>query len=260
MDPEKTPWPGPLPDRQLRRFFAGPEQFQGEEVILSLAETRHLLRVLRLPVGERVEVADGRGRVFAAEICRLEPSAARLRLLGEMPASPESPLQITLGLALSRAETFDLVVRQVTEMGIFRLIPFYCARTLVKPWTWKKTRHSRWLRVSQEALKSSQRIVLPEISGPVEFSRVLEGAEEVKVLFWEHHQELDGRVDLAALPRPASVRALIGPEGGFTAAEAAAAREAGFLLLGLGPRRLRVETAALAGVSVLQYLWGDLGS
>jgi 16S rRNA (uracil1498-N3)-methyltransferase len=260
MHPDKTFFGRYYPDRQLRRFFAGPEQFLNDEVVLSPSETHHLIRVLRLSLGERVEVSDGCGRIFSAEISLLEPAAARLRILSELSTSLESNLQITLGLALARSETFDLIVRQVTEMGIFRLIPFHATRSLIRPEGWKKARHSRWLRLAQGALKSSQRQVLPEIMTPVDFLQVLEGPEDLKLMFWEDHRDHDFKADLASWPRPQSVRALIGPEGGFTAAEAAAAQNAGFLLKGLGPRRLRVETAAMAAVTVLQYLWGDLGA
>ena len=247
-------------DRQLRRFFAEPSQFLADEVILSPSETHHLVKVLRLAVGERVEVSDGCGRIYAAAISRLEPTGARLRILEELNTGLESTLQITLGLALVRSETFDLVVRQVTEMGIFRLIPFHSARSLIRPGGWKKTRHSRWLHLAQEALKSSQRLVMPQIVTPVEFLQVLEGPEDLKIMFWEDQRKYNVKVDLTSWPRPQSVRGLIGPEGGFTATEVAAAQNAGFLLMGLGPRRLRVETAALAAVTVLQFLWGDLGT
>ena len=260
MDPDKTLFGRRYPDRQIRRFFAAPEQFLGDEVVLSPSESHHLIRVLRLPLGERVEVSDGCGRIFAAAICLLEPSAARLRILAELNTSLESTLQITLGLALVRSEAFDLAVRQVTEMGIFRLIPFYSARSLIKPGGWKKSRHSRWLHLSQEALKSSQRLVLPQIAAPVDFLHVLEGPEDLRILFWEDQRKHKVKVDLTSWPRAQSVRALIGPEGGFTATEVAAAQNAGFLLMGLGPRRLRVETAVMAAVTVLQYLWGDLGT
>jgi 16S rRNA (uracil1498-N3)-methyltransferase len=249
-----------LRDRQLRRFFAAPEQFQDNEVILSPSETHHLIRVLRLQKGERVEVSDGCGRIFAAEISLIAPAAARLRILSEVTTTFESTLQITLGLALVRSETFDLIVRQVTEMGISRLIPFHAARSLVKPENWHKARLTRWLRLAQGALKSSQRQILPEIVEPVDFSQVLEGAEDARIIFWEDHRDHNLKNDLLTNHGPHSVRALIGPEGGFTPAEVAAAQEAGFLAMGLGPRRLRVETAALAAVAILQYLWGDLGA
>lgn len=247
-------------DRQLRRFFAAPEQFQDNEVILSPSETHHLIRVLRLQRGERVEVSDGCGRIFAAEISLIEPAAARLRILSEVTTTFESTLQITLGLALVRSETFDLIVRQVTEMGISRLIPFHAARSLVKPSSWHPARHTRWLRLAQGALKSSQRQILPEIEEPVIFSQVLEGVEDARIIFWEDHRDHNLKNDPGTRLDPHSVRALIGPEGGFTPAEVAAAQEAGFLAMGLGPRRLRVETAAMAAVAILQYLWGDLGA
>lgn len=243
----------------MKRFFAGPEQFQSDKVILSPSETHHLTNVLRLQKGERVEVSDGCGKIFSAEISLLEPAAAHLKIISELPASFESFLQITLGLALVRSEMFDLIVRQVTEMGIYRLVPFYATRSLIKPGSWKKTRHNRWLRLAQGALKSSQRENLPEIELPVDFLPVLQGTEDLKILFWENQRESSSKIDLRTTHHPKSVRALIGPEGGFTTSEVAAAQEAGFILMGLGPRRLRVETAAIAAVSMLQCLWGDLG-
>ncbi len=259
--PEDDALRGPLvADRLRHRFFAGPEQFRGDEVVLSPGETHHLSRVLRLPPGSRVEVADGCGRLFSAEILGGDSTSARLRLLKELAVGFESALEITLGLALVRAETFDLIVRQATEMGISRLAPFYAAHSLVRPEGWRQSRLERWQRLARTALKSSQREVLPEIMAPVEFGQVLEGPEEIKLLFWEAHREQAGTVDVKSLPRPRRVRALIGPEGGFSPEEVTAARQAGFLVLGLGPRRLRVETAALAAVSVLQYLWGDLAT
>jgi 16S rRNA (uracil1498-N3)-methyltransferase len=246
-------------DRQHRRFFAEPGQFLGDEVVLSPSETHHLVKVLRLAVGERVEVSDGCGRIYAAAISHLEPAAARLRILEELNTGFESNLQIALGLALVRSETFDLIVRQLTEMGIFRLTPFFSARSLIRPQSWTKSRQNRWLKLAQGALKSSQRKVLPQIDAPVEFLEVLQGPEDLKLMFWEEQREHGISMDFPSWPRPQSVRVLIGPEGGFTAAEAAAAQDAGFLLVGLGPRRLRVETAAMAAVTLLQYLWGDLG-
>ncbi|AEB09277.1 RsmE family RNA methyltransferase [Desulfobacca acetoxidans] len=259
MKADKIPPPGRFhQERQRRRFFAGLNQFRGDEVILSPSESHHLIRVVRLAVGDRVEVSDGCGRIFEAEILSLEPTAARLRLLNELSVGIESSLKITLGLALVRAEIFDSLIRQVTELGIYRLVPFTSTRSLVRPGGWKKSRLLRWQRLAQEALKSSQRLILPEIDPPVDFPDALIGPEEVKLMFWEEQRQAHRPHDLAAWPRPRTIRALIGPEGGFTAAEADTARQAGFNLLGLGPRRLRVETAALAAVAVLQYTWGDL--
>ena len=244
--------------RPRRRVFAGPQQFQDGEVFLSPAEAHHLRRVLRLGAGDRVEVVDGQGRIFAAEICRLSAHDGQLRLCGEIAAAVESPLQLTLGQALVRAEAFDLIVRQVTEMGVCQLIPFYAERSLVRADAWQPGKLTRWQRLAQEAVKTSERARLPLIAPPVTFHEVLTGSEEVKLICWEDLRHQERRQPWTAASRPRQVRLLIGPEGGFTAQEVAAAQAAGFQLLGLGPRRLRVETAAVAAVSLLQYLWGDL--
>ncbi len=248
----------PAPARPRHRVYAGPEQFQGDEVFLTTEETHHLSRVLRLAVGDRVEVADGCGQVFQAEICQLAAATARLRLLAAMPATGESPLQITLGIALVRADTFDLIIRQMTEMGVWRLVPFYAERSLARPETWHPGKLARWRRLAQGALKSSERSFLPDIAAPVAFAQALTGNEPLKVLCWEDLRRQTMPRKLVLEPRPHKVRLLIGPEGGFTEKEVALATAAGFQLLGLGPRRLRVETAAVAAVCLLQHLWGDM--
>ena len=90
-----------------------------------------------------------------------------------------------------------------------------------------------------------------------DFAAALAGPEEAKLLFWEEERG-GGLKSCLSQPRPASVRVLIGPEGGFAAAEVDRAREAGFEVVSLGPRRLKVETAALAALTLLQFAWGDL--
>lgn len=255
---DDSPGRRPYSDRPQRRVYAGPEQFHGDQVSLTPAESHHLSRVLRLSVGDWVEVVDGVGHVFAAEVCHSTPDVSRLRLLGEVPSAGESCLRITLGIALVRSDTLDLVVRQMTEMGVWQLIPFYASRSLARPETWQAGKVERWLRLAQGGLKSCERPCLPKILPPVPFAQVLSGDEQVKILCWEDLRRQASAGELTASRRPESVRLLIGPEGGFTAPEVAAAQRAGFQCLGLGPRRLRVETAAMAAVSLLQYLWGDL--
>ena len=107
-------------------------------------------------------------------------------------------------------------------------------------------------------MKSCQRLYLPEISPVQDFSAVLTGLEEIKLLCYEGERG-GGLLSRLNRPHPAGVRLLIGPEGGFTPEEVGEAKEAGFQAVSLGPRRLRVKTAALAALAILQYAWGDLG-
>jgi 16S rRNA (uracil1498-N3)-methyltransferase len=241
----------------MRRFYAPPEGFQEGTVRLDPEETRHLARVLRLGVGEVVEVCDGLGRQVEARVAELDPKGARLQVLRELPFWGESPLRLVLGIGLAKGEALDGVVRQATEMGVQQIIPFLSERSERLTPERARRRRTRWQRLSRENLKSCQRSRLPEIEAVQEFAAVLPGSEEMKLIFWEEERG-GGLQSCLGQPRPAAARILIGPEGGFSAGEVDLAREAGFQVVSLGPRRLKVETAALAAISLLQYAWGDL--
>jgi 16S rRNA (uracil1498-N3)-methyltransferase len=241
----------------LRRFYVSPDQVQGEEVWLDPEETRHLSRVLRLGVGARVMVCDGRGRLWEAVVQTVGPGRATLKLVKEMAPWGESLLELTLGLGLAKGEALDTAIRQATEMGVKLILPFTSARSEKLTPERISRRRWRWLRVARESLKSCQRSYLPYIAPPQEFGAVLSGPEAAKLIFWEEERG-GGLKSCLDAPRPASARVLIGPEGGFTPEEVAQARAAGYEVASLGPRRLKVETATMAALTLLQYAWGDL--
>jgi 16S rRNA (uracil1498-N3)-methyltransferase len=241
----------------MRRFYAKPDQFHQNVVTLDPEETFHLARVVRLPVGARVEVCDGQGGNFAARVATLEPQGATLHILETLAAWGESPLPLVLGIGLAKGDALDEVVRQATEMGVRQIFPFICERSERLTPDRLGRRRQRWSRLARESLKSCQRSLLPHIAAPRDLAAALEGPEELKLIFWEEERG-GGLKSILHLPRPRDVRVLIGPEGGFSAAEAARAREAGFHVVSLGPRRLKVATAALAAVALIQYAWGDL--
>ncbi|MDI6852469.1 MAG: RsmE family RNA methyltransferase [Deltaproteobacteria bacterium] len=241
----------------LRRFYAAPEAFQGDKVLLDAEESHHLIRVMRLGPGARVIVCDGRGRQAEAQVHKLEQNAAILKVVRELPLSGESPLSITLGIGLAKGEALDTVIRQATEMGVKTIIPFTSAYSEKIDTARADRRLTRWRRLARESLKSCQRACLPEIASVREFAGVLPGPENAKVIFWEG-QRAGGLTDQIEGPRPAAARVLIGPEGGFAPEEVAEARQDGYLVASLGPRRLKVETAALAALSIVQFAWGDL--
>ena len=233
----------------LRRFFTPPENFQRGLVRLDPDETHHLVRVLRLTMGEKVAVADGKGRAWEAEVQSLEPGGARLKLLRELAPWGESSLELVLGIGLSKGEALDAVIRQATEMGVKSIVPLVTERAERVTAARAARRQVRWQRLAQESLKSCQRSSLPQIDLPQEFGAALAGPEEAKLIFWE--EERGGGLNSCLMrPRPAGARILIGPEGGFSAREVALAREAGYEVVSLGPRRLKVETAALAALKI----------
>ena len=187
----------------------------------------------------------------------LEPRGATLHVLERMDSWGESTLPLVLGIGLAKGEALDEAVRQATEMGVTRIFPFISERSERLPPERVERRRERWERLARESLKSCQRSMLPRIEPPRDFAAALKGPEEIKLIFWEEERG-GGLQSLLQLPRPRDVRVLIGPEGGFSPGEAALAREAGFHVVSLGPRRLKVATAALAALTLMQYAWGDL--
>ena len=172
-------------------------------------------------------------------------------------AQRDSPLHLTLAQALLKSDKLDWVIEKGTELGVSEFVLFSCERTVSRP---AGDRSARWTRLAHSAAQQCQRSRLPSITGPVSFEDViLHRREALRLLFWEQAQPEGLTEAHRQHPDTSSVLAVIGPEGGFSTADAQRAAAAGLQLVGLGPRILRAETAAVAAVSVCQLLWGDLG-
>jgi 16S rRNA (uracil1498-N3)-methyltransferase len=252
-----------------RRFYAPPTAFapDGAGVVLSEEESRHLRDVLRLRAGDEAHVFDGEGREFACVVAAPggRRAAARLEVRARAaPPSPESPLELTLAVALLKGEKFDLVVQKATELGVSRILPVMTKRADVRLRLRDEHeadgRVERWRRLALEASKQSGRAFVPPVDAPVAFDALVEADDEgaTRLLFAERGGAgLDSLVDEKHAPH-ASVVALVGPEGGWDEDELSQARGHGWALVTLGGRTLRAETAAVAVCALLQNLWGDL--
>ena len=205
----------------LRRFYAEPERFLRTpgEVTLSDEESRHLRDVLRLRAGDEARVFDGEGREFACVVREVggRREGVRLEVRGAAePPSPESPLELTLAVALLKGEKFDLVVQKATELGVGLVKPLITKRADVRLHDERDAakRVERWKRLALEAAKQSGRARVPAVEEPTAFNLFVETrAHEARVLFAEGGgAPLDSLVRAGG--RPASVAALVGPEGG----------------------------------------------
>ena len=214
-------------------------------------EARHLREVLRLKPGDQVSVFDGEGREFRARVGQARREFAELDLDEEIePARPESPLQITLAVALLKGEKFDLVVQKATELGVTKIIPLITryADIKLRDESDASKRVARWQRIALEAAKQSGRAFVPEVSLPVALSATL---SEGCVFFSER---AGGGFQQIENP----ITAIIGSEGGWSDEELEQARAAGAQIVTLGGRILRAETAAITVAALLQHRFGDL--
>ena len=245
-----------------RRFYAPPSAFRADRrsVQLTSEEARHLRDVLRLQLGDEAYVFDGLGHEFRGQVTVSDRDLAELTQLIEVePARPESPLDLTLAVALLKGEKFDLVAQKATELGVNRIIPLLTERADIRlrDANDASKRVSRWQRIALEAAKQSGRARVPEVTQPRTFeSCITERSDGLCLLF----SEREGEPLAHAVNRGTAqtVLALVGSEGGWADAELASAHSAGWKIVTLCGRILRAETAAIAVTTLLQNLLGDL--
>ena len=240
----------------MPRVFIPAQLLDGERVTLDRASSRHLVKVLRLQAGAEVRIFDGCGTEIEGQIVRAGAAGVELAL-GQRHRVPLPLVPITLLQSVPRGDRMDVIVQKTTELGVTRIVPVLSARGMVKPPP-GKTR--RWRTIAQEASRQSGRADVPEVADPMGLDVALAGAAVAggtRLLLWEEQRALPLRQVVAQVPH-VSVTLLIGPEGGFPETEVESARLQGFRAVGLGPRILRVETAALVAVALTQAALGGL--
>jgi len=248
-----------------RRFHAPPEAFNENSVTLPLEEARHLRDVLRLKAGDEAFVFDGAGKEYLCAVAETGRGnhPALLEVREEVAAPhPESRLNLTLALALLKGEKFDLVVQKATELGVHSIVPVATQRADLRDAQDALKRVARWQRLALEACKQSGRARVPVIESPSAFSSLMESSSpasgEVRLMFAERMGQSLFELTNRPEPRPLSLTALVGPEGGWEDEEILQARQAGWAIVTLGGRTLRAETAGITAVVLLQHLYGDL--
>lgn len=202
---------------------------------LPAGEAHHVLKVLRGRSGDPIEVADGAGRVFAARL-----RGGKVVDVHEDLATQE-PVEITLYQAVPKGGRMDLVVEKATEAGATRIVPLLTERGVVNP---REGKIGRWRRVVAAAARQSLRLSVPEVTEPEPFEDAVLNVGETGVLL---HNASELRPVEAVVDTPASL--FIGPEGGWSEGELRFAEEAGLAFGGLGPYRLRSETAGIVAVA-----------
>jgi 16S rRNA (uracil1498-N3)-methyltransferase len=226
------------------------------EVELGQSASRHLSKALRLKEGAAIILFNGEGGQYQATISSINKNSVRALLSEFFQADNESPLEIHLGICISRGERMDHIIQKSTELGVSEITPLFGERTEVKlnsDRQQKKLDH--WQQIAISACEQSGRNRIPlinKIQKPEHWVNELEATTKLVL----HHRNAN---TIKNLPASISVALLVGPEGGLSDDEISNAEKSGCQSLALGPRVLRTETAPLAAIAMLQAYWGDMG-
>ncbi|MBQ7065471.1 MAG: 16S rRNA (uracil(1498)-N(3))-methyltransferase [Lachnospiraceae bacterium] len=242
----------------MYQFFVEPEQIQGNRIIITGKDFNHIKNVLRMKVGEELNVKSGMDdNEYRCGILEFTEEEVICELYFIKEEATELPVRVYLFQGLPKSDKMELIIQKAVELGAYEIIPMATKRAIVKLDDKKaKTKIARWRGISEAAAKQSKRAIIPNITAPKSFKEALEycKAMDVKLIPYELAEGMEfTRNVIAGIEKNQSVAVFIGPEGGFAEEEIQAAREAGMLPVTLGKRILRTETAGMCVLAFLLY-------
>ena len=218
----------------------------GSTVELDADQARHARRALRLSAGDAVQLLDGRGNIAQAALVGDDPQGTACAIVSIDHTPPVTPA-IELATAIPKGPRGDAMVNDLAQLGVDTLIPLITARSVVDP---RPAKLARFAKAAAEAAKQSGRAWFMRVNETTAFEQALDSDTGLKLVADPYAQPLTGLSE--RLNSVSAVRVLVGPEGGLTDEELAAARDAGFVPWRYSPNVLRVEAAAAAAVAILR--------
>lgn len=233
------------------RIYCGQNLEIDKVLILIQNSSKHLVNVLRKKEGSLIELFDGKGSSYTAEIISSQKKRVKVKLVEELVFQDRKGIKISLGQSLIKTEPFSFSIQKATELGVVSISPLYTERTVIKlKSNSTKSRKARWQSIATHACQQCGENWLPEIN---EIQRLEDWAQAVKA---KHKIVLypNAETKLSSLTFDDSVAIAVGPEGDFTDSEINLLTEKDFLPVKLGERVLRADTAVISVVSAIRAM------
>ncbi len=217
---------------------------------------QHLVKALRMNSDDPVMMFNGDGYFYSGHLSDVGKKSARVCIKERRKAQSESSLACHLGQVISRGDRMDYAIQKSTELGVREITPLLSERCEVRlPKERQVKRIQHWQQVAISAAEQSGRASVPCIHPISDLNDWINSRPQDQLSLVLHHRHSQS---LESVAHPTHVNLLIGPEGGLSQTEIEAAEATGFVATTLGPRVFRTETAPVAALSILQWLWGDL--
>jgi len=232
-------------------FYINEYSSSQKEIVLDEDRSRHVIQVLRMKEGEKLNLTDGKGNLMTAEITDAHKKHCTVNVI-DSRSTPHNSRKITIAISLLKnSNRFEWFLEKATEIGVSEIIPLICERTEKQ-----KFRYDRMKGICISAMLQSQQTWLPVLHEPVmytEYIRTIEGNNDLTKLI-AHCEEPGGKTNLSTIKPLNHSTILIGPEGDFTKQEIEFALQNNFIPVSLGETRLRTETAGVVAVALLSQI------
>ena len=241
---------------RLPRVYTKEYLTPGSEIDLESGAAHYVSSVLRLSTGDDVILFNGRGGEYSATLGRAKKGKARVHVNHFHDVNRESPIRIHLYQGLSRGDRMDLAIQKATELGVASITPILCQHVQFKGGEQRrKNKMQHWQHIIVNAAQQCRRCELPTLNPVTPLPDALSQTNETTTLFVHPSTQQKLAKNLKDI---ASIAVFIGPEGGFSEAECQMAVKHKAHVIQLGPRILRTETATVATLSLIQFLFGDI--
>ena len=241
----------------MYHFFVSPDQVRENHIYIEGSDVNHIKNVLRMRVGEVLEISDGNNTNYLCEIESLEDEEICVVILEQQISEVELPSKIYLFQGLPKNDKMELIIQKAVELGAYEIVPVATKRAVVK--LDEKKAHKkveRWNSIAEGGAKQSGRSYVPKVNSVMSFKEAIAYASEldVKLIPYELAEGMQETKRVITNIKPGqSIGIFIGPEGGFEPSEISYAMEAGVTPITLGKRILRTETAGITTLSILMY-------
>lgn len=251
----------------MQRYFVPTQQWQTEGCRLIGQDAHHIQRVMRYSLGDQVICSDGFGNSFVMEIEQIHAEEVVCRRLQVVTDTRELPVQVTIAQGLPKGDKMVWVLQKGTELGATAFVPFESERTVVR-FDGKKEvkKRERWQKIVKEAAEQAQRDVLPQVSSLIDLQELIHIDASTKLVAYEQAAIEVNQISLSPLAQQMKslqigdhVLLVIGPEGGLAQHEVDFLQENGFVIISLGKRILRTETASSYVLAVLSFYFEQAG-
>jgi 16S rRNA (uracil1498-N3)-methyltransferase len=239
---------------RVSRLYVNAALNVGGRIELDDDAAHYVRSVLRLKQDQNIVLFHGQGGEYVGRFSEVSRKHVRVEIETYFQRDVESPLQVNLGMGISRGDRMDWAVQKAVELGVAKLTPLLTERCVTKLTDEKKQqRLQHWQHIVQHAAEQSGRTRLPEMSDIIDISEWLSQQQGLRIFLDPYAQH--SLTDLQ--PENQRVTLLSGPEGGFSESERQLAKSVGFIPVRMGARILRTETAVLSALTAVQTLWGD---
>lgn len=219
-------------------------------------DIKHMVKVMRLGVGDRVDVSDSVMWEYETVIDQIEDDEVLLRIVDKQAFAREPEVQVTLFQGVPKAGKMETIIQKCVELGVYAITPVFMERTVVVEKGNFGKKLDRWQKISDEAVKQCKRGIIPQINEQIKFDQMVDKLGDFDLILFPYENEGNYTIKNCLrnlTSKPKTVAIIIGPEGGFADSEAEALDSAGAERVTLGKTILRTETAGMASLAMVMY-------